>query len=128
MQFVRKNRECETVKEKHANGVPYLYFPALEETGCVVNGFSPRPVSYTHLGMGTDAMSVDPADDENLTIHKKLMKYKDFVIVENLANLERIAGTMCLFLAFPLKYAGADGAPVRAAAVREMSCLCGDGP
>ena len=75
------------------------------------------------LGMGTDAMSVDPADDENLTIHKKLMKYKDFVIVENLANLEMIAGTMCLFLAFPLKYAGADGAPVRAAAVREMSCL-----
>ena len=73
------------------------------------------------LGMGTDAMSVDPADDENLTIHKKLMKYKDFVIVENLANLEIIAGTMCLFLAFPLKYAGADGAPVRAAAVREAA-------
>ena len=43
------------------------------------------------------------------------------MIVENLANLEIIAGTMCLFLAFPLKYAGADGAPVRAAAVREAA-------
>ena len=63
MQFVRKNRECETVKEKHANGVPYLYFPALEETGCVVNGFSSRLGGVSRGDWATMNFSFTRGDD-----------------------------------------------------------------
>ena len=63
MQFVRKNRECETVKEKHANGVPYLYFPALEETGCVVNGFSTRLGGVSRGDWATMNFSFTRGDD-----------------------------------------------------------------
>ena len=63
MQFVRKNRECETVKEKHANGVPDLYFPALEETGCVVNGFSTRLGGVSRGDWATMNFSFTRGDD-----------------------------------------------------------------
>ena len=63
MQFVRKNRECETVKEKHANGVPYLYFPALEESGCVVNGFSTRLGGVSRGDWATMNFSFTRGDD-----------------------------------------------------------------
>lgn len=63
MQFVRKNRECVTVKEKHANGVPYLYFPALEETGCVVNGFSTRLGGVSRGDWATMNFSFTRGDD-----------------------------------------------------------------
>ena len=63
MQFVRKNRECVPVKEKHANGVPYLYFPALEETGCVVNGFSTRLGGVSRGDWATMNFSFTRGDD-----------------------------------------------------------------
>jgi kynurenine formamidase len=43
----------------------------------------------------------------------------DVVIVESLANLDRVPGQRVLFCAAPLNLAASDGAPVRAIALVE---------
>lgn len=66
-------------------------------------------------GVGIDCMSVDPMDGP---MPNHLMLFNaGMVIVENLCNLAEISGQLVEFLALPLKYANADGAPVRAVAI-----------
>ncbi len=73
-------------------------------------------------GIGLDVISLDPAADLNLTLHKYVLgSGRDFVIVENLWGLDRIGSGIFTFAALPVKYADADGAPVRAAAI-----ICAD--
>jgi len=69
-------------------------------------------------GVGIDAISVDPLETTDFTVHKKLLN-KHFVIVENLTNLDRLPEYGFTFSAFPLRITSADGSPVRAVAAVE---------
>jgi kynurenine formamidase len=66
-------------------------------------------------GVGTDAISVDPLDTETYPAHHALLS-GGLVIVENLCLKKVLGRTDVMFFALPLKYANADGAPVRAIA------------
>lgn len=66
-------------------------------------------------GIGVDTISVDAIDSQTYPVHNALLK-KDFVIIENLTNLDQIPGMLCTLCCFPLKLVEADGSPVRAVA------------
>nr|WP_325211497.1 cyclase family protein [uncultured Oscillibacter sp.] len=70
-------------------------------------------VSRGLKGVGTDAISIDRIGDSRLPVHHILLK--DSVLsIENLC-LKKVRGRKdFLFFALPLKFEGADGAPVRA--------------
>lgn len=68
-------------------------------------------------GIGLDTIGLDPIKDGNLTLHKKLLCENDIVIMENLAHLADVGNELFTFVALPLKYENADGAPVRAIAI-----------
>ena len=67
-------------------------------------------------GVGIDTMSIDAADARELPAHKVLLGTNQMVIIENLCNLGELGGALVDFIALPLKYECADGAPVRAIA------------
>jgi len=67
-------------------------------------------------GVGTDAISIDRACATDFTIHEILLQNK-IVIIENLTNLFNLSGELFTLCCWPLKIAGADGAPVRAVAI-----------
>ena len=67
-------------------------------------------------GIGVDALSVDPLDDTRLPVHHILLG-AGMVIVENLANLDRLPEGSFHFSCLPLAIQDADGSPVRAVAV-----------
>lgn len=69
-----------------------------------------------YKGIGFDVMGIDPINDENLTLHKKLFKNKQIVNIENLKNLDLCGSDLFWFSCFPLKIANSDGSPVRAVA------------
>ncbi len=71
-------------------------------------------------GIGLDAISIDPVDATELTIHKILLA-KDLVIIENLLGIEQLIRRNFLFSCLPLKIAAADGSPVRAVAIIDDS-------
>jgi kynurenine formamidase len=56
--------------------------------------------------------------DEVTAVHKTLLG-GGVIVVEGLANLDQIQSEKVTFMAFPLKIAGGDGAPVRALAIEE---------
>ena len=64
-------------------------------------------------GIGLDTISLDPIDSVDLNMHHKVLKH-DFVIVENLCNLDSLGDEIFTFCALPLKYNNSDGASVRA--------------
>lgn len=66
-------------------------------------------------GIGIDMLSVDTYDSADFEIHSILFDGGK-LIVENLTNLENIPNEF-LFIAAPLKFNDADGAPVRAMAI-----------
>lgn len=70
-------------------------------------------------GVGLDTIGIDPISDDNLSIHKKLFKNKEIVIIENLMNLEKLGHDLFTLVALPLKHIGADGSPLRAIAIFE---------
>lgn len=72
-------------------------------------------VSCGLKGVGTDAISVDSLSSEVYPAHHVLLG-GGLVIVENLCLKKLLGRTDVMFFALPLKYAGADGAPVRAIA------------
>lgn len=63
--------------------------------------------------LGTDAPSVDPIDSQTLDAHRALFA-AEVAIVESLA-LAGIEPGRYEFVAFPLRWVGADASPVRAA-------------
>lgn len=78
-------------------------------------------VSCGLKGVGTDALSVDALADTERPAHRALLD-GGLVIVESL-RLRRLVGRKdAMFFALPLKFAEADGAPVRAIAeLRDFS-------
>lgn len=65
-------------------------------------------------GIGLDTLGIDPVDDADLVRHHQLLGAGTCVIIENLTNLEKAGSRLFTFCALPLKFANADGAPVRA--------------
>lgn len=84
-------------------------FPILDEEA------SRYLVSCGLKGVGTDAISVDSLDSSEFPAHHILLG-GGLVIVENLCLKKIVGRTDVMFFALPLKYEGADGAPVRAIA------------
>lgn len=67
--------------------------------------------------VGIDAPSIDLGRDANFAAHK-IFARSDILIVENLANLEKIRDTSFHFVILPLKLYNATGSPVRAIAIQ----------
>ena len=65
--------------------------------------------------VGIDSPSIDLGNDDSFSVHHILAK-NDVLIVENLANLNRIFTNSFNFVILPLKLKGATGSPVRAIA------------
>ena len=76
-------------------------------------------ISQNKKGVGLDTIGIDPIDDENLTIHKRLFAKNEMIIIENLMNLDKIGLELFTFIALPLKHKDADGSPIRAVAILE---------
>lgn len=70
-------------------------------------------------GVGLDVIGLDPIADEALILHHQVLGTNRFVIIENLCNLDKVGKGLFLFCALPLKFANADGAPIRAIAILE---------
>ena len=66
--------------------------------------------------VGIDSPSIDLGTDQSFTVHKILAK-NDVLIVENLANLEKISSLNFDYFILPLKLKDATGSPVRAIAI-----------
>ncbi len=70
--------------------------------------------------LGVEPPSVADVNNlEELTAVHKVLLEAGVVIVEGLANLDQIRCEKVTFMAFPLKVAGGDGAPVRAFALED---------
>lgn len=82
----------------------------------VLNEESAKYLANSNIkGIGIDMLSVDTYDSVDFKIHSILFDGGK-LIVENLTNLEN-APNEFLFVAAPLKFDNADGAPVRAMAI-----------
>ena len=66
-------------------------------------------------GLAMDTVSADPADSQDLPVHHILLR-EGKLIVENLANLDQLAGEHFLLSVLPLPFEKADGCPLRAVA------------
>lgn len=71
-------------------------------------------------GVGLDVIGIDPIADTNLTIHKKLFRNNEIVVIENLKNLDLVGKDLFLFCALPMKHIDADGSPIRAIALLDL--------
>ncbi len=67
-------------------------------------------------GIGIDMISVDPVGSVDFPVHKILFR-AGMVIVENLANLDKLRSDGFIFSCLPLKMPASDGSPVRAVAL-----------
>ncbi len=85
---------------------------------CLTNEAADYIRSLKIKGIGVDTISIDPVGVP-LVNHNTLLCDNNFVIIENLTNLDKIGDGSFHFMALPLKYADADGAPTRAVAVIE---------
>lgn len=74
-------------------------------------------ISSRKKGVGLDVIGIDPIRDTNLTIHKKLFKETEIVVIENLTNLGQIGNELFTLCALPIKFLNSDGAPIRAVAI-----------
>ena len=68
--------------------------------------------------VGIDSPSIDLGTDSKFPVHHIFSK-KEILIVENLANLEKIKSSKFHLVVLPLKLKGATGSPVRAIAFVE---------
>ena len=68
--------------------------------------------------IGIDSPSIDLGADSKFSVHQIFAK-KGILIVENLANLEKIKSSKFHLVVLPLKLNGATGSPVRAIAFVE---------
>lgn len=88
---------------------------------CIDNEVADYLVKSHKKGVGIDVIGIDPIADTNLTLHKKLMKEHEIVIIENLMNLQLLGNDLFIFCALPLKVIDSDGSPVRAIALIDES-------
>ncbi|WP_276482618.1 cyclase family protein [Paraflavitalea pollutisoli] len=67
-------------------------------------------------GIGMDTISPDPLEAHHYPIHHILFK-QELLIIENLTNLEVLAGQVFQLVCLPLKVDRSDAAPARAIAI-----------
>lgn len=72
--------------------------------------------AFNLKGIGADMPSFDTPASSDYPVHREFLDH-DIVLVENLANLQLLPETGFFFCCFPLKIAGGEAAPVRAAAL-----------
>ncbi|MBO4312068.1 MAG: cyclase family protein [Desulfovibrionaceae bacterium] len=72
-------------------------------------------------GVGLDTISPDPLDSSTLPAHRLLLG-AGTLLIENLCNLGPLCGRRLFFAALPLPLARADGAQVRAVAIKQGLC------
>ncbi|HEY5563395.1 MAG TPA: cyclase family protein [Clostridiaceae bacterium] len=91
----------------------YEAFPALSEV-------SAKWLSQFNLkGIGIDAISIDDIKSSTFPVHKILMPM-NFIIIENLTNLDSISSEYFILSILPLRYKNADGSPVRAISIENI--------
>ncbi len=73
---------------------------------------------HTLKGIGFDMISADPAGAGDYEVHTSLLR-KNFILIENLKNLDQLIGRRFLLSCLPLNLKNGDGSPVRAVAVLE---------
>ena len=66
-------------------------------------------------GVGVDAISFDPEGSRDLPVHRVFLS-RGKILIENLTQLEKLPKGIFFLTCLPLKFKGADGAPVRAVA------------
>lgn len=86
---------------------------------CIDSEVANYLVNSHKKGIGLDTIGLDPIADANLTLHKRLLRENEIVIIENLKNLHLLGDELFTFIALPLKHVNADGSPVRAIAMLE---------
>lgn len=64
-------------------------------------------------GVGFDHISADRSEDSDMPIHHTLLS-NNVLIIENLANLRRLANQHIEFFCMPLRISDSDGSPIRA--------------
>lgn len=74
-------------------------------------------IDKKYKGIGLDVIGLDPIADSKLTLHNRLFKKSNCVVIENLKDLGMLGQEMFTFCALPLKFENADGAPIRAIAM-----------
>lgn len=83
---------------------------------CITEEVGRYMIDSGKKGIGLDVISVDPVSSHYLPLHKAILGTGNMVIIENLTALDRIGKDIFTFMALPLKYHRADGAPIRAVA------------
>ncbi|MBP8640434.1 MAG: cyclase family protein [Oscillospiraceae bacterium] len=83
---------------------------------CITSEVADFIVASGKKGVGLDVISLDPIGAE-LPNHKKLLSQNTIVIIENLCNLGLVGGGLFTFIAAPMKFENADGAPIRSLAI-----------
>lgn len=83
---------------------------------CITSEVAEFIVASGKKGVGLDVISLDPIDSK-LENHKIILGQNTLVIVENLCKLEQLGSGLFTFIAAPLKFQNADGAPARAMAI-----------
>ncbi|MCC7211369.1 MAG: cyclase family protein [Candidatus Brocadia sp.] len=73
-------------------------------------------LQFNLKGIGIDAISIDPVEDKNFSVHRVLFE-RDIIIIENMTNLDEVGGESFILSCLPLKFKDADGSPVRAVAM-----------
>ena len=87
-----------------------------EDFPCITSEVADFIVSSGKKGVGLDVISIDPIGTELLN-HKKILGQNTIMIIENLCNLKQLGSGLFTFIAAPLKFENADGAPIRALAI-----------
>lgn len=99
----------------HAYGKPEYYaeFPLLDISAVdYLVALSKKNLK----GIGIDTLSIDPIEPASIDRHKILLNH-ELIIIENLANLDRLLHKKFIFEALPLKMEKIEGSPVRAIAI-----------
>jgi kynurenine formamidase len=115
------------VKEKAQNAEYILFYTGWDKHWGTSAYFGDYPyiteevaeyfIQNNKKGIGLDVIGIDPIRDGNLTLHKILFLKTNIVIIENLTHLSDVGNEVFTFVALPLKYENADGAPIRAIAI-----------
>lgn len=69
------------------------------------------------VNVGIDAVSIDKADDVELSGHGVCKERPSMTNTENMANLDKVAGKRFTYVGLPLKIRGGTGSPIRPAAI-----------
>ncbi|MDV4152602.1 cyclase family protein [Clostridium sp. AL.422] len=72
--------------------------------------------SFNIRGIGTDTISIDSFDSIDFEVHNTILS-RGMLIIENMANLDKVVDEEITLVATPLKIENGDASPVRAIAI-----------